>query len=175
MFKIIMLILPFLLLSTTLHAQVKVTYSAQETPYFTVNIPDNWRVNVGMESDPLTIPEGELAPPRIISMLPEDESNLWFAAWVPLYLHTLDEAQEYLETLDKFLVDKPVLLKSDVIELNEMPSRYFRGKGQRDGEPVDFFVMLFELSQQNIGIAIYIGEPKTTDKHLEQLRSMMSS
>lgn len=164
-----------LVISTTLHANIKVTYSSQETPYFTVNIPDNWRVNVGIESEPSTVPQGELPPPRIITMLPDDDINLWFGTWVPVYLHSLDEAQEYLETLDKFLVENPVLIKTNDIELNTMPSRYFRGKGQREGQEVDFFVMLFELSKENIGIAIYIGEPKITKTHIVQLQSMMKS
>ena len=174
MLKKTILLLSFLVLSTTLHADIKVIYSTQDTPYFSISIPDTWQVNVGLESDPSTVPQGEL-PPRIISMLPADESNLWFGAWVPVYLHSLDAAQEYLETLDKFLVENPVLIKSDDVELNTMPTRYFRGKGQREGEAVDFFVMLFELSKENIGIAIYIGEPETTEIHIEQLRGMMKS
>ncbi|MEH6453869.1 MAG: hypothetical protein V7782_12620 [Psychromonas sp.] len=85
-------------------------------------------------------------------MLPEDEGNLWFGTWVPVYLHSLDAAQDYLVTLDKFLVENPVLIKTKDIELNTMPSRYFRGKGQRESGEVDFFVMLVELPKEIIGI-----------------------
>lgn len=101
--------------------------------------------------------------------------SYWFGAWVPVYLHSLDAAQEYLSSLDEFLVDNPVLVKTNEVDLNTMPARYFRGNGEREGKPVDFFVMLFELSKENIGVAIYIGPPDTTNAHLEELRSMMKS
>ena len=165
----------FLFFSAALHANVAVTYSAQQRPYFTLEIPDSWRVNVGSETDAAKVPAGELAPPRVITVMPDDDSTLWFGAWVPVYLHTLDAAQEYLSSLDDFLVDNPVLLKTDEVDLNTMPARYFRGTGEREGKPVDYFVMLFELSREDIGVAIYIGSPDTTKAHLEELRGMMKS
>lgn len=165
----------FLFFSAALHANVAVTYSAQQRPYFTLEIPDSWRVNVGSETDAAKVPAGELAPPRVITLMPDDDSILWFGAWVPVYLHTLDAAQEYLSSLDDFLVDNPVLLKTDEVDLNTMPARYFRGTGEREGKPVDYFVMLFELSRKDIGVAIYIGSPDTTKAHLEELRGMMKS
>ncbi len=175
MLKPTILLMPFLLYSAGLHANVAVTYSVQNRAYFTLEIADSWRVNVGSEIDAAKLPEGELAPPRVITLMPDDGGILWFAAWVPVYLHTLDAAQEYLSSLDVFLVDKPVLVKTDEVDLHTMPSRYFRGKGETEGKPVDFFVMLFELSKENIGIAIYIGSPDTTKTHLQELRSMMQS
>ena len=165
----------FLFFSAALHANVAVTYSAQQRPYFTLEIPDSWRVNVGSETDAAKVPAGELAPPRVITVMPDDDSILWFGAWVPVYLHTLDAAQEYLSSLDDFLVDNPGLLKTDEVDLNTMPARYFRGTGEREGKPVDYLVMLFELSRKDIGVAIYIGSLDTTEAHLEELRGMMKS
>lgn len=175
MLKSTTILMSFLLLSTALHANVAVTYSVQHKPYFTLEIADSWRVNVGSETDAAKVPAGELAPPRVITVMPDDDSILWFGAWVPVYLHDLDAAQEYLSSLDEFLVDNPVLIKTDEVDLNTMPARYFRGTGEREGKPVDFFVMLFELSKENIGVAIYIGPPDTTNAHLEELRGMMKS
>lgn len=175
MLKPTIFLISFLLFSTTLDANVAVTYSAQDKPYFTLEIPDSWRVNVGLETDAAQTPAGAHASPRVITMMPEDDSILWFGAWVPVYVHDLDAAQEYLSSLDDFLVDNPILVKANKVDLNTMPARYFRGKGEREGKPVDFFVMLFELSKENIGIAIYIGPPDTTNEHLEELRGMMKS
>jgi len=175
MLKPTIILMSFLFFSAALHANVAVTYSAQQRPYFTLEIPDSWRVNVGSETDAAKVPAGELAPPRVITLMPDDDSILWFGAWVPVYLHTLDAAQEYLSSLDDFLVDNPVLLKTDEVDLNTMPARYFRGTGEREGKPVDYFVMLFELSREDIGVAIYIGSPDTTKAHLEELRGMMKS
>ena len=167
-------LLSLLLFSTALNADVAVIYSLQDKPYFSMEIPDSWLVNVGSEID-AQVPEDEQPPPRVITVMPEEESILWFGAWVPVYLQSLDEAQEYLSSLDDFLVDKPVLVKTDDVNLNDMPARYFMGKGEREGKPVDFFVMLFQLSQDQIGIAIYIGPPATTSAHKDVLRGMMKS
>ena len=175
MLKPTIVLMSFLLFGTALHAGVAVTYSVGHKPYFTLQIPDSWRVNVGMETDASKVPAGELAPPRVITMMPDDDSILWFGAWVPVYVHSLDAAQEYLSSLDEYLVDNPVLLRTNELDLNTMPARYFIGKGERESKPVDYFVMLFELSKENIGVAIYIGRPDTTNAHLEELRGMMKS
>jgi hypothetical protein len=167
-------LLSLLLFSTALNADVAVIYSLQDKPYFSMEIPDSWLVNVGSEID-AQVPEDEQPPPRVITVMPEEKSILWFGAWVPFYLQNLDEAQEYLSSLDDFLVDKPVLVKTDDVNLNDMPARYFMGKGERDGKPADFFVMLFQLSKDNIGVAIYIGPPTTTNAHQDVLRGMMKS
>ena len=172
---------PFLILlllcSAASKANVAVTYSSQDQSYFAIEIPDSWQVNVGLDADAETaeLPEGELASPRVITVMPDDGSILWFGTWVPVYLHSLDAAQEYLSSLDGFLVDNPVLRKTDDVNLNDMAARYFTGKGEKEGMPVDFFVMLFEISEETIGIAIYIGPPDTTNLHLEVLRGMMKS
>jgi len=175
MLKPTRILMSFLLFSATLHANVAVTYSIQDKPYFSLEIADSWRVNVGSETDTAKLPPGEVAPPRVITLMPDDESVLWFGVWVPVYLRSLDEAQEYLSSLDDFLVENPTLVKTDDVDLNTMPARYFKGTGERDGRPVDYFVMLFELSEEDIGVAIYIGSPETTKAHLEELRSMMKS
>jgi hypothetical protein len=175
MLRSTVILLSLLLLSVETLANVAVTYSAHDKPYFTLEIPDLWRVSVGSEAPQEPPPEGEVAPPRVITVMPNDDSILWFGTWVPEYLHSLDAAQEYLSSLDEFLVDEPTLVKTDDVNLNDMPARYFKGKGKKNGDPVDFFVMLFELSQENIGIAIYIGPPETTNTHLLVLRGMMKS
>jgi hypothetical protein len=175
MSKITVLLISLLLCSAASNANIAVTYSAQDQSYFSIEIPDSWQVNVGSDSDTTDLSEGELPPPRVITVMPDDGSILWFGAWVPVYLHSLDAAQEYLSSLDDFLVEDPVLRKTDNVNLNAMAARYFTGKGEKEGVPVDFFVMLFEISDENIGIAIYIGPPETTAIHLEVLRGMMKS
>ena len=129
----------------------------------------------GSEEDAAQLEENEQPAPRVITVMPEEESVLWFGTWVPYYLHNLDEAQEYLSSLDDFLVDEPVLVKTDDVDLNAMEARYFMGKGKREGKPADFFVMLFQISAENIGVAIYIGPPATTNAHKDALLGMMKS
>jgi hypothetical protein len=175
MLKLKLTLLSLLLFSTALNADVAVVYSIQDKPYFSMDIPDSWRVNVGAEEDSAQLAEDEQPAPRVITVMPEEDSILWFGTWVPYYLRNLDEAQEYLSSLDDFLVDEPVLVKTDDVNLNAMEARYFMGKGKREGKPADFFVMLFQVSDENIGVAIYIGPPATTSAHKDALLGMMKS
>ena len=173
--KSTLLLISLVLCSATAQAGIAVTYSTHDEPHFAIEVPDSWQVNVGSDTDASQLPEGELPPPRVITLMPDDDSTLWFGVWVPVYLHSLDAAQEYLSSLDEFLVDNPVLKKSDNVNLNSMPARYFTGDGTKEGNPMNFFVMLFEISDESVGIAIYIGTPETTQKHLDTLRGMMKS
>jgi hypothetical protein len=175
MSKFTPILILLLLCSTVSKANVAVTYSSQDQPFFAIEIPDSWQINVGSDTGTAELVEGELSPPRVITVMPDDGSILWFGTWVPVYLHSLDAAQEYLSSLDGFLVDNPVLRKTDDVNLNNMAARYFTGRGEKDDMPVDFFVMLFEIAEETIGIAIYIGPPATTKLHLEVLRGMMKS
>lgn len=175
MSKFTPILISLLLFSTASNANVTVTYRSQDQSYFNIEIPDSWQVNVGSDTNTAELTDEELAPPRVITVMPDDGSILWFGAWVPVYLHSLDAAQEYLSSLDGYLVDDPVLRKTDNVNLNEMAARYFTGKGEKEGAPVDFFVMLFEISEDTIGIAIYIGPPDTTNAHRDVLRGMMKS
>ena len=175
MSRFTVLVSAMLLFSISTQAGTVVTYSSQGKSYFSVQAPDSWQVNVGSDTDPSQMPEGEIPPPRVMTLMPDDDSTLWFGVWVPVYLHSMDEAQDYLSSLDDFLVDNPVLKKSDEVSLNTMTARYFAGEGTKQGNPADFFVMLFELSGESVGIAIYIGAPETTKRHREILRGIMKS
>ena len=59
---------PFLILlllcSAASKANVAVTYSSQDQPFFAIEIPDSWQVNVGSDAETAELPEGELASPR---------------------------------------------------------------------------------------------------------------
>jgi len=49
---------------------VSIKYSSQGREYFTIAIPDNWRINVGSEVDTADIPEGEPPQARLITAMP---------------------------------------------------------------------------------------------------------
>ena len=75
-------LLSLLLFSTALNADVAVIYSLQDNPYFSMEIPDSWLVNVGSEIDAAQVPVDEQPPPRVITVMPDEESILWFGAGV---------------------------------------------------------------------------------------------
>lgn len=157
-------------------AQVYITYVDQQKPYFTLNIPDLWRVNVGSGSAADT---GDASVndtmPRIITAMPDDGTVLWFGTWLPRNIATLEVAHTDLKSLNGVLLDNPVATATRQEELNGMPVMYIKGMGEKEGETMDFFAMLFQLSEAHVGVAIYIGPPATTVIHRDDLKAMIKS
>lgn len=163
-----------LLLNNSVQAQVFITYVDQQKPYFTFNIPDLWQVNVGSDTDTETTSVDDEMP-RVITAMPDDGTVLWFGTWLPRNVTTLEAAREDLKSLNGVLLDRPVPVETRHEKLNGMPVTYIRGTGEKEGELMDFFATLFQLSEDNVGIAIYIGPPDTTARHRDNLKKMIKS
>jgi hypothetical protein len=161
---------------STTQAQVYITYVDQQKPYFTFNIPDLWRVNVGSDTDAeVEAASAADAMPRIITAMPDDGTVLWFGTWLPRNVTTLEAAHTDLNALNGVLLDNAVSTETKVEKLNGMPVMYIKGTGEKEGKTMDFFVTLFELSAARVGIAIYIGPPATTVIHRDDLKTMIKS
>jgi len=155
--------------------QVSITYSARGKQHFTMTIPDDWQVNVGSETDPSGIPEGEKELPRIISAMPNSGAHLWFGVWVPEDLEKIEGAKEYMTSLGLDLLADLAITERKHDTLNSMEVNYVSGTGKKDGEVMDFRAGFFQLSPANVAIAIYIGPHETTISHGEDLSKMIES
>ena len=51
-------------------AQVSITYSSAGKQYFSMIIPDDWRVNVGSNEDLTRNPEDRIEPTRLVTAMP---------------------------------------------------------------------------------------------------------
>ena len=58
------------ILAGVAQAQLSITYSSGGKQYFTMKIADDWRVNVGSESDPSRLSEDRKGPTRLVSAMP---------------------------------------------------------------------------------------------------------
>lgn len=165
----------FIAATVVAQAQVSLTYSSGGKHYFTMTIPDEWRVNVGSEKDISSKPESGMKPVRLISAMPNSGVPLWFAMWVPNDLEKIDGAQEYMTSLGLDLLADVVITETKNDILNSMKVQYVRGTGSKNGEDMDFRAGFFQLSPEHVAIAIYIGPPETTIGHGEDLVKMIES
>lgn len=170
-------ILLMTLVSNTTFAEgdVSLTYSTNNKSYFSVSIPDDWKVNVGFEIAASEMPKGMTSKPRLITLIPNDNSRLWFGMWVPDSVVNLKEAKEYLKQFRGFFVENPVTKKTINSKVNGMNVTTVVGEGERDGEIVDIAIAVFQVTKKNVGIAIYIGPPESTKMHTHELDAMMKS
>jgi len=156
-------------------AQVSITYSSSGKQYFTMTIPDDWRVNVGTEVDLSQITEDKKEAARLISAMPNDGMPLWFGMWVPEELEEIEGAKEYMVSLGLDLLDDVVTTERKFDTLNSMEAYYVSGTGKKEGEAMDFHAVFFQLSPESVAIAVYIGPPDTTSRHGEELIGMIHS
>jgi hypothetical protein len=170
-----LILLILLILVGAAQAQVSITYSSKGKQHFTMTIPDDWRVNVGSETDPSQLPEEKKTPSRLISLMPNDGMPLWFGIWVPEYLEKIKYAEEYMVSLGLDLLTDVVTTKRRFDTLNSMETYYISGTGKKEGETMDFHAAFFQLSQESVGIAIYIGPHETTNLHGDGLVQMLHS
>ena len=172
-FSLVVLILFFTAVGA--QAQVSITYSSAGKHYFSMAIPDDWRVNVGSDQDLSGNPENKIVSARLISAMPNSGVPLWFGMWVPDDLQRIEGAKEYMTSLGLDLLADVVITKRKHDILDSMEVQYVRGTGNKEGEVMDFRAGFFQLSPEHVAIAIYIAPPETTISHGEELDRMIRS
>lgn len=156
-------------------AQVSITYSSGGQQYFSINIPDNWRVNVGSETPPSQESEGRKEPARLVSAMPGNGVPLWLGLWVPEHLDKIDNAEEFMDSLGLHLLEDVIVTDRKFDTLKSMGIYYVSGTGKKEGEPMDFRAAFLQLSLENVVIAIYIGPRETTINFGQELKQMIDS
>jgi hypothetical protein len=174
--KTIILVLCILFLAVGVaQAQVSITYSCRGKQQFTMDISDNWQVNVGSEAGPAQMSEGEKEPARLISAMPNDGVPLWFGMWVPDGLKKIASSEEYMESLGLELLDDIVATERKFDLLNSMEVYYVSGTGNKEGEAMDFRAVFVQLTPESVAIAIYIGPSEATSRYGKDLVQMIHS
>jgi len=140
-----------------------VAYSLNNTPQFTVQMPDGWR----FESRPN--PRNPAA--KRISGTAKN-GLVWFGVWVVKDVKTVDEAYKYVQTTAKTLIKDAKELKApSATQLNGMKAKYSEHQGtmkMQDGKPqlFDARVVLFETGTGRVGIAVCMAD--TTGQQSEK-------
>ncbi len=156
-------------------AQVSIIYSTGGMQYFSMTIPDDWSVNVGTEKDLSRKSTDRMDLARLISAMPNSGVPLWFGMWVPKELEKIDGAKDYVTSLGLDLLTGAVITEIKQDTLSSMEVQYISGIGEKEGETMDFRAGFFQLSPDDVAIAIYIGPPETTTNQSEELAQMIHS
>ncbi len=170
-----LVVLILLIVAGGAKAQVSITYSSAGEQYFSMNVPDDWRVNVGSDEDLTLNSEYRKEPARLVSAMPNSGVALWFGIWVPKDMEKIEGAEEYMTSLGLDLLADVVITERKHDTLNSMEVNYVSGTGKKDGEAMDFRAGFFQLSPENVAIALYIGPHDTTISHGENLLQMIES
>jgi hypothetical protein len=107
--------------------------------------------------------------------MPSSGVPLWFGMWVPEDLETIDGTKEYMESLGLDLLEDVVISGVETATLNSMDVLYVSGSGNREGEAMDFRAGFFQLVQDRVAIAVYIGPHEATLSYREDLSRMIKS
>ncbi len=177
MFKLgsVLLSLFLCVAATTVQANVGIVYSSEGKKHFSIDVPDSWQVNVGFETDPALMPDGEQPMSRLVTAMPEDSAFMWFGIWVPGDVTNFEEAHEYMESLDITLLSDVVPGEKRSEMINGMKARHFQGTGKKDKELMEYHGMYMQLNENTVVIAIYIGNVEATVKYGDDLKNMMNT
>ena len=154
--KIKFLLILILFLVTVLPAAGQtVAYSFNDTPLFSVWMPDGWE----FKSKPN--PRNPTAR-RISGMA--SKGYVWFGVWVVKDVRTVDEAYKYVQTTARALITDAKETKPGTPgQVNGMKAKFSEHTGtmkMQDGKP-QFFnaqVVLFETGSGKVGIAVCMAD-----------------
>jgi hypothetical protein len=148
-------ILVFGLLTVIPAASQTVAYSLNDTPLFTVRMPDGWK----FESRP---------NPRnpTTKRISGTASNglVWFGVWLVKDVKTIDDAYNYVQTTAKTLITDAKETKAPYNgTINGMKAKYSEHTGtmkMQDGKAqvFDARVVLFETGSGRVGIAVCMAD-----------------
>jgi hypothetical protein len=132
-----------------------VAYSLNDTPLFTVNMPDGWK----FESKPN--PRNP-ASKRISGTAPK--GLVWFGVWIVKDVKTVDQAYKYVQDTARTLITDAKETKAAYLgQLNGMKAKYSEHSGtmkMQDGKSqvFDAQVVLFETGNGRVGIAVCMAD-----------------
>ena len=156
-------------------AEVTVTYASKGKPQFSFLVPDGWMVKTGSGIGKSKITKDEVPMPRVVSAIPEGKDILWFGFWTPDKVKTIQEADDYMKSLRPFLLANPKRESVQDGNIKGMPARFIMGTGFKDEQSMEFRVVLFQLTGDTVGMAIYIGSPEAGESHQAEIKLITDS
>jgi len=168
----ILLILALGLGSVLPAASQTVAYSLNDTPMFTVKMPDGWK----FESRPNP---RNLAAKRISGTA--SNGLVWFGVWIVKDVKTVDEAYKYVQRTAKALITDAKETKAPYPgEINGMKAKYSEHTGtmkMQDGKSQMFNarVVLFETGSGRVGIAVCMADAEGQKTEKANIDAFLSS
>ncbi|MCM3903302.1 MAG: hypothetical protein ND866_16485 [Pyrinomonadaceae bacterium] len=152
--KFLFILVVFLLAVRPATSQT-VTYSLNDTPLYTVRMPDGWKFQAKANPrNPTTKRISGTAPNGLV----------WFGVWVVKDVKTVDQAYKYVQATARTLItDAKETKAAHIGEVNGMKAKYSQHTGtmkMQDGKSqvFDAQVVLFETGSGRVGIAVCMAD-----------------
>lgn len=157
-------------------AGTPVVYKDGATALFQIEAPDFWNVRTGGQRT-LTAPDtGEdRLVSRVMGLSPVSEKRIWVGFVSPHGVGTLDEASEYLQDIGPFLVQDTTIGKRVTRKINGLPTKTVAGTGKRKGRKVDFTVVMIDLPNDRVAIAVVVFEAGADPSPVNDINDMLLS
>jgi len=160
----------------TVDAQTPVTYTDGGNAIFHIGMPDFWEMRSGgirvLEPDG---PESGRATNRIMGFSPTADESAFLALVSPVDVRTLEEGQEYLANVGRFLVEDVTVTETKKRRIAGLPSIQFDGTGNREGRSVAFTALVIDLPNGRVAVAVAVVEAGVTAAEINDLNAMFAS
>ena len=149
-----------------------VAYSLNDSPLFTVRMPDGWK----FESKPN--PRNP-ATKRISGVA--SNGLVWFGVWVVKDAKSVDDAYKYVQATARTLITGAKETKPGTIgEVNGMKAKFSEHQGtmkMQDGKPqmFDAKVVLFETGSGKVGIAVCMADAEGMNAEKANIEAFFKS
>lgn len=157
-------------------AEVTVTYETGGRNLFSVQAPDDWIVTTGgfvNQFDRETKARRDV--PRVLGIAPEIDPRVWVGLFSPDGVATFEDAVTYIKSLDRTLVDDPVVAQTTDRQIGGRKARNYTGSGTRDGRHVDFTLVLIDMPGNRMVIGVVLDENGARAPYVDQLNSIFQS
>ncbi|MES0823981.1 hypothetical protein [Ruegeria sp. SCP11] len=157
-------------------ADSPVTYTDTGRALFSFSVPDFWAVRTG---GPREIEDTELgdlrAVARVMAIRPVTDDNVWMGFVSPAGVTSIEGGLQYLEDIDKFLVEDPSISSTSDTRIGGLPARVIRGAGTRDGRGINFTATVIDLPNGRVAVAVAILRNGADPAYVDDLNAVFAS
>ncbi|MDX1742714.1 MAG: hypothetical protein R3186_03855 [Ruegeria sp.] len=157
-------------------AETRVTYTDAGRALFSFAVPDFWAVRTG---GPREIEDTELgdlrAVARVMGIRPVTDDTVWMGFVSPTGVSSIKGGLQYLEDIDKFLVNDPSVSGTADARIGGFPARVIRGTGTRDGRGVNFTASVIDLPNGRVAVVVAILRDGADPAYVDDLNAVFAS
>ena len=157
-------------------AETPVTYTDQGRAIFRLSMPDFWQMRSGgfrvLDPDG---PEAARSTNRVMGFSPTGDTSAILAVVSPFDVSTLEEGQEYLADVGRFLVEDADVAEAERRRIAGLPALRFAGQGRRNGRSVSFTATVIDLPGNRVVVAVAVLEAGATSEAVADLNALFAS
>ena len=143
------------------------------TPVFSVDFPDGWRLD--LDFDPPAEGIDAPPPPRVVEAIPKDGAKLWLGTWVVTEITDINDAAEYFGSLEQYILSDVEIDSKSGDDHNGMAAHVLKGSANKDTEPVEWAIALFQPRPEVVAALLYIGVTEAREYRAVELQAIVDS